>query len=154
MRVCAPARAYSRRTSTSMQDQRLVVLCGLVGSGKSTFARAVETTWPDEWVRCNQDELGNRKAVYAAAMKALASGKNVLLDRTNIDRRQRADWLELAAEFRRANPQRCLDVSLLYFDVPYAVRARASRTHTQECRDRLAQRLDHPTLKTPDAAYR
>ena len=87
------------RVSTATMQQ-LVVLCGLVGSGKSTFARAVEQHDPN-WTRCNQDELGRRQVVEKAALAALDEGRNVLIDRTNIDRRQRADWLLLADEFRR-----------------------------------------------------
>ena len=113
------------RVSTATMQQ-LVVLCGLVGSGKSTFARAVEQHDPN-WTRCNQDELGRRQVVEKAALAALDEGRNVLIDRTNINRRQRADWLLLADEFRRRHAEdgraQQLDVALLFFDVSFEVRA-------------------------------
>jgi DNA-directed RNA polymerase specialized sigma24 family protein len=51
---------------------------------QSTFAQALETHVPN-FVRCNQDDLGNRRAVEDAAQRALARGLHAVIDRTNVD---------------------------------------------------------------------
>ena len=117
----------------------LVVLGGRVGSGKSTLARAAAPTWPGTWRRCSQDALGSRRAVERAAREALWRGEHVLIDRTNLDRAQRAHWLRLAHEVRAVRP---VVVSLLWLDVDARV-----------CRERLAVRQGHPTLRTPAQAH-
>ncbi|WFD33061.1 hypothetical protein MSPP1_004118 [Malassezia sp. CBS 17886] len=135
--ACMQRGEHAQSASDALRDeQHLVVLSGLIGSGKSSFAAAVVETWPELWVRCNQDEMGNRRTVYAAARRALQEGKNVLIDRTNIDRGQRADWLVLARARR-------LVTSLLFFDTPVEL-----------CRARLWARRDHPTIRTPQDAFR
>lgn len=116
----------------------LVVLCGLVGSGKSTLACAAVDAWPGVWRRCNQDELGSRRAVERQAREALLRGEHVLIDRTNMDREQRAHWLRLAHEVRQVRP---VETTLLFLDVDVRV-----------CCERLAVRRGHPTLKTPEQA--
>lgn len=117
----------------------LVVLGGRVGSGKSTLARAAAATWPGTWRRCSQDALGSRRAVERAAREALWRGEHVLIDRTNLDRAQRAHWVRLAHEVRAVRP---VVVSLLWLDVDARV-----------CRERLAVRQGHPTLRTPAQAH-
>ncbi|KAG9074546.1 hypothetical protein FRC06_010611, partial [Ceratobasidium sp. 370] len=62
----------------------VVILCGLVGSGKSAFANALQREFP-EFRRCNQDELGRRGDVERAVHTALSRGLSVCVDRTNID---------------------------------------------------------------------
>lgn len=77
-------------------------------------------------------------------MNALHEGKNVLIDRTNIDYRQRAEWLELANEFRAAHPDGPrLVTCLVLVDTPIDV-----------CKARLAARSDHPTIKDAQSAMR
>lgn len=117
----------------------LVVLCGLVGSGKSTLACAAVDAWPGTWRRCSQDELGSRRAVERQAREALLRGEHVLIDRTNMDREQRAHWLRLAHKVR---PVRPVMTSLLWLDVDARV-----------CWARLAARQGHPTLRTPAQAH-
>lgn len=92
--VVQPAAASE---STDGEPQYLLVLSGLIGSGKSTFARALVEHFPT-WRRCNQDELGDRHAVVYAARTALLAGHSVVIDRTNIDAKQRRTWLELARD--------------------------------------------------------
>ena len=78
----------------------------------------------------------------ARVRASFEAGHHILLDRTNIDRRQRADWLLIAAEVRRSTGRRIV-TSLLFLDVPVSV-----------CRERLRLRTDHPTLKTTEDALR
>jgi len=66
------------------QHQVVIILTGLIGSGKSTFALALQKHYPN-FVRCNQDDLGDRRAVESKVRQALSQGKSVCVDRTNFD---------------------------------------------------------------------
>ena len=89
--------------STAMEyfttHQVVLVLVGLIGSGKvplstrhayisyillqSTLADALNPTF----VRCNQDDLGDRRAVERAVRESLRLGRSVCIDRANFDQR-------------------------------------------------------------------
>lgn len=106
------------------QPQELIVLAGVVGSGKSTLSTAWQHHLPvrairflqsvaaehshrqltlqnlgQDWVRVNQDDLGDRRTCEAAVRTALSQGMNVVVDRQNFDAGQRRTWLEIANEF-------------------------------------------------------
>ncbi|CAE6437624.1 unnamed protein product [Rhizoctonia solani] len=122
----------------------LIVLCGLVGSGKSTFATALQREFT-EFRRCNQDELGRREDVEREVYAALSQGLSVCVDRTNFDPRrvlpryhfscQRRTWIDMARQYP--------DVEIwgITMDTPY-----------NTCHARLIERKDHPTLQTPEKA--
>jgi len=94
----------------------LVMLVGLPGSGKSTFAKALGAS-RDEWTIIDSDELGGRRATEAAvssACRALAEGvrpeareearvrrpgSRLIVDRCHVRLADRADMLELALPF-------------------------------------------------------
>ncbi|KIP08783.1 hypothetical protein PHLGIDRAFT_103760 [Phlebiopsis gigantea 11061_1 CR5-6] len=118
--------------STASDPQIVLILVGLIGSGKSTFAEALQGYLPT-FRRCNQDELGDRRAVEAAARSALEMGLSVTVDRTNFDASQRATWVRIAREF----PGTLLWV--LVFDTPYEI-----------CAERLRWRTSHPTITSPE----
>ncbi|KZT55829.1 P-loop containing nucleoside triphosphate hydrolase protein [Calocera cornea HHB12733] len=120
--------------STSDSEQVLLVLCGLIGSGKSTFAKALQQHFPD-FIRCNQDELGNRHAVEQLAIDSLQKGLSVCIDRTNVDPSQRRYWIEIAQLFPGTQ-----------------IWALAFNTSKEVCAERLAGRLNHPTIKTHQQA--
>ncbi|KAF8327735.1 uncharacterized protein EI90DRAFT_1679091 [Cantharellus anzutake] len=92
---------------TSQQPQVVLVLCGLVGSGKviifvsasshfllfplqSVFAQSLEHQYPN-FLRCCQDELGSRRKVELAVRQALSEGRSIIVDRTNVDIRSKKD---------------------------------------------------------------
>ena len=87
----------------SCSDQIMLLLCGIPGSGKSTFAKSMVGGLPDsyrkKWVVANQDRLKTRERVLNAAKEALHGKRSVSIDRCNIDRKQRAVWVELARQF-------------------------------------------------------
>ncbi|KIL65553.1 hypothetical protein M378DRAFT_76656 [Amanita muscaria Koide BX008] len=112
--------------------QILLILCGLVGSGKSTFATDLQRHFPS-FIRCNQDDLGNRRNVEDLARHALRDGLSVCIDRTNFNASQRSYWIEIAR-----NVPGTL-IWLIVFDTPY-----------ETCAARLLERTEHPTIKTPE----
>ncbi|KAJ7173791.1 P-loop containing nucleoside triphosphate hydrolase protein [Mycena filopes] len=114
--------------------QVVLILVGLIGSGKSTFAQALENQYP-EFRRCNQDDLGDRRAVEQLARQSLQAGASVCIDRTNFDASQRAHWIRIAREFPGTL------VWILVFDTPKDV-----------CASRLQTRTEHPTIKNPEDA--
>ena len=115
--------------STSLESPiRLVVLTGLPGSGKSTFAKQFGDAG---WRVVCQDVMGTRAACEEAVSAALAAGERVVVDRTNIDTTQRAHWLRIARE-RGIGPSGSVCVHL--------------DTRYHECERRVLARTDHPTL--------
>ncbi|KDN43237.1 hypothetical protein RSAG8_06204, partial [Rhizoctonia solani AG-8 WAC10335] len=112
----------------------LIILCGLVGSGKSTFATALQREFP-EFRRCNQDELGRREAVEREVYAALSQGLSVCVDRTNFDPSQRRTWIDIARQYPG------VEIWGITTDTPY-----------DACHARLIERKNHPTLHTPEKA--
>ncbi|KAJ7224470.1 P-loop containing nucleoside triphosphate hydrolase protein [Mycena pura] len=115
--------------SFSAGSQFVLILVGLIGSGKSTFAQAVHETFPG-FIRCNQDELGDRRQVEHLARSSLRQGSSVVIDRTNFDASQRGHWIRIAHEFPGTL------VWVLVFDTPKDV-----------CAARLQTRTGHPTIQ-------
>ncbi|KAF6170376.1 hypothetical protein GIB67_014306 [Kingdonia uniflora] len=78
----------------------VVVLMGAPGSGKSTFCEHVMNAARRPWVRVCQDTIANGKAGTKAqcvksAVEALKSGKCVFIDRCNLEREQRSEFVKL-----------------------------------------------------------
>ncbi|VFQ91669.1 unnamed protein product [Cuscuta campestris] len=78
----------------------MVVMVGAPGSGKSTFCDRVMSASSRHWVRVCQDTIGNGKTgtkakCLTAATSALGQGKSVFIDRCNLDREQREDFMKL-----------------------------------------------------------
>lgn len=116
------------------RDCRVVILCGLPGSGKSTIASIMEG---HGYVRINQDTLGSRKACKTLMGSALANNKSVVIDRCNFNEEQRASWVDLAQKFGVS------EVKCVWLDVS-----------PDECMIRMLKRNDHPTIKTGEDAER
>ena len=130
--IIAFARAY---LSGDMSDKReLIILAGLPGSGKSTFAKQLEKY---DWIRINQDELGSRKRCKKHTVTAFKRYQRVVIDRCNFDTRQRASWIQLA-QTHKIHRVRCI-----WFDVD-----------ADECLQRIVRREDHPTIKDEATAQR
>jgi predicted kinase len=111
---------------------RVILLCGLPGSGKSTFAKKVLERGGSTWQRISQDDLGSRQECERLMQEALTAcpPRHVIIDRCNVDRNQRTPWIEVAAQ-ANAYP-----VGVVVFPVT-----------VDECIRRVQLRgADHPTL--------
>eukprot|EP01130_Rhizamoeba_saxonica_P016256 TRINITY_DN747_c0_g1_i1.p1 TRINITY_DN747_c0_g1~~TRINITY_DN747_c0_g1_i1.p1 ORF type:complete len:738 (+),score=178.47 TRINITY_DN747_c0_g1_i1:260-2215(+) len=117
----------------SDNDQHMIVMMGVPGSGKSTIAN---TLVPSGWVRVNQDELGNRRKCESRTRQALQNGRSVVIDRCNIDIDQRSVWLKMARDMGVGN------IWCFVLDIPAEV-----------CKSRISVRKDHPTIPEGDFGH-
>ena len=79
----------------------LLILCGVQGSGKTTFCQKLLEGAPAIWVHVSQDTInhgkpGKREQVESEASSALKSGKSVVIDRMHLDKEQRYPFIQLA----------------------------------------------------------
>jgi len=127
----------------SKQYPELIVLCGIPGSGKSMFCRMLNTVnrqqrdhakttkMVTEWRFANQDELGKRGDVECVVKQWLNDKKStkmgMVIDRCNVTRSERKEWLEFTFRPKRA--------VVVHFDIDPDV-----------CSTRVFKRKDHPTI--------
>ena len=110
----------------------ILMLVGLPGSGKTTFANRLVSTGGKKggWDRINQDEMGRAKCEEMARESASA-GNRVVLDRCNVQASERREWLNML--LRDDAKQH---VAAVFFDFDSKV-----------CIRRVQDRTDHPTIK-------
>ncbi|TQD94260.1 hypothetical protein C1H46_020074 [Malus baccata] len=95
----------------------VVILVGAPGSGKSTFCEHVmRSSSARPWVRVCQDTIKNGKAGTKAqciesAMNALKDGKSVFIDRCNLEKEQRDEFVKLGGSTQ-------VDVHAVVLDLP------------------------------------
>lgn len=121
-------------TATATDTQSMIILVGIPGSGKSTFAQTLSTALPHKYVQVNQDTLKTRPRCLLAARRALDEGKTPIIDRCNFDAEQRKNFRALAAEGSG------VPVDCVVFDCG-----------TEECVRRCVGRVGHPTLHKGNA---
>ncbi|KAJ3003079.1 hypothetical protein HKX48_001969, partial [Thoreauomyces humboldtii] len=110
---------------------RTIVLCGLPGSGKSSFARSLACSDPTIIV-VSQDDLGSRSSYLNALSTASKSGRRVVVDKCNPTSATRKEALAMAFD-----PE---DALCVYFEYGKAL-----------CTQRADARTDHPTVKQGSA---
>jgi predicted kinase len=88
-----------------LDEQLVIILVGIPGCGKSTFTSKVLKGSRNRkkscrrWVAFNQDVLKTRKRVESETNYHLKKSCNVIIDRCNFDRNQRATWITLAKKY-------------------------------------------------------
>lgn len=90
--------------------QTVYLTCGLVGSGKSTWAKHIVNAEEDYVIVCRDDIRTMLKGSYiydynieelvsaiaaVAIMKGLQDGYNIIIDETNIKKSKRSFWLNI-----------------------------------------------------------
>jgi predicted kinase len=108
-----------------MSKQTVVILVGIPGSGKTHYA----TNVIKNHFRVSQDDLGSKKECINAFTIAIKAGKSVVVDRCNFNRKQRKEWISLANKLGVQN------IEAVTFNTPM-----------DECKKRVLQRKNHPTL--------
>lgn len=81
----------------------LLILCGVQGSGKSTFCHKLLNGSPETWLHLSQDTINNgkpgkREQVETQAMLNLQQGKSVVVDRMHLDEEQRSFFINVAKQ--------------------------------------------------------
>ena len=121
-----------RRAGARKSAPRHVVLVGLPGSGKSTFAAALARHGgdraPGAWAIASQDDLGRRACVQLVGRAA--GRRRLVLDRCNVAAAERREWVH---GLMHAPPRD--DVACVYFEVD-----------VDACVARVAAREDHPNI--------
>ncbi|KAL3940741.1 MAG: hypothetical protein SGBAC_004773 [Bacillariaceae sp.] len=79
----------------------MLLLCGVQGSGKSTFCEQLLRVNSDSWIHLSQDTInkgkpGKREQVEARARTAIEDGKCLLIDRMHLDPMQRKVFIDVA----------------------------------------------------------
>jgi aprataxin len=108
-----------------ISPQKVIVLVGLPGAGKTTYAQKFKDKG---YVIVNQDHLGDVKQCLRLTRQALLQGKSVVIDRTNVSLKQRALFLDIAREF---------DVKC---------ECHVLSTGIRTCLERVKNRKNHPTM--------
>lgn len=104
----------------------LIILMGFPGSGKSTYA----INFFDEAFIINQDAFnGNRSQTWTTFKYYMDQGKDVVLDRCNINKAQRSPWINYAKQCG-------YKVGLIYL-----------YCDTEICIKRIMERKNHITIK-------
>ena len=104
---------------------KMIILVGFPGSGKSTWASHLT-----DYVVINQDTLGNRQRCIDQTKRCLKDGRSVIIDRTNINRKQRSIWTNIAKEFK-IDKIECIEL----------------RIKPELAIERITKRENHPTIK-------
>ena len=73
---------------------KVLILCGVPGSGKTTFAKEKYSNY----YRISQDDLGSKEKCKEEFLKAIHGYKNVLVDRCNHNSDQRRYWINIALQ--------------------------------------------------------
>eukprot|EP01064_Diplonema_japonicum_P008638 TRINITY_DN16073_c0_g1_i1.p1 TRINITY_DN16073_c0_g1~~TRINITY_DN16073_c0_g1_i1.p1 ORF type:complete len:981 (+),score=235.85 TRINITY_DN16073_c0_g1_i1:37-2979(+) len=106
----------------------VLLLCGLPGSGKSTFSAQLAKRG---WIVISQDVLGSQAECTKLLEKSLKHNHSVVIDRCNVTPSERKLWVQRA----RAAYQGAMRIETAFMDVPPSL-----------CKTRVAARKAHPTL--------
>lgn len=104
----------------------VTILVGTPGSGKSNWAH---NKIDDETIIINQDILGSRNVCLERMEFWLKHNKNVIIDRTNINKKQRSYFINLAKKYK-----------------PDEINCVVFKSSPEECIKRIQARKNHATI--------
>lgn len=116
------------KTTGKRNLPKLIILCGLPGSGKSSFAKTLKNN-SDKWAVISQDELGSRGKCEEEFSKSIKGNKSIILDRCNHTKADRNSWYQMAM---LTDASKSL---VVYFD-----------TEKEVCIPRVKGRANHETI--------
>ena len=138
-----------------MNRPRLILLVGIPGSGKTTFAQNYTSNYHEEVIHISSDAIraelygdesiqGNPTEVFSLmqkrAVEALNNGQNVLYDATNITRKDRASIISICPKFAR------IECYIIWAPIEECIKRDASRDRTvgKEVIDRMLKKFQAP----------
>lgn len=138
-----------------MNRPSLIILCGIPGSGKSTYAKKYISEYPKTPVHLSSDKIreelygdetvqGNPGEVFALmqkrAIEALNDGHDVLYDATNVTRKDRAGIIGACPKFAK------IECHIIWTPIETCIERDASRDRTvgKEVIDRMLKRFQAP----------
>ncbi len=113
---------YKPNIMIEKKKPKMILCVGYPASGKSTFCKQLES---DNVVRINQDEIG-KKGCLELYQKNLKNDKILLLDRCNLTKDQRKEWID---------PLKGKEIWCLWFKIDI-----------DECKYRCKRRNGHETM--------
>ena len=137
-----------------MNIPKLIILCGIPGSGKSTYAKDYiieqENTihlssdgirlelWGDESIQGNPSEVFT--LMQKRAVEALNNGQNVIYDATNITRKDRAGIIAVCPKFAK------IECHIIWAPIETCIERDVARERTvgKEVIDRMLKRFQAP----------
>lgn len=120
----------AQRARIRRRVPRCVILTGLPGSGKSTFASRLAEGHPEkglQWMIANQDRMGKKECITLAGQAR--RGKRIIIDRCNPTEAERSEWLKTMHEPSKE------EAALVYFSAT-----------SEECIGRVQGRKNHETI--------
>lgn len=135
-----------------MNRPSLILLVGIPGSGKSTYARNYILDYPKQVIHLSSDSIraelygdesiqGNPAEVFSLmqkrAIEALNNGNDVIYDATNITRKDRAGIIGICPKFAK------IEAHIIWAPIEECVKRDASRDRTvgKEVIDRMLKRF-------------
>jgi predicted kinase len=137
-----------------MNRPKLIILCGIPGSGKSTYAKTYternyntihlssdeirKELYGDENIQGNPGEVFN--LMQKRAVEALNNGYSVLYDATNITRKDRSGIISACPKFAK------IECHIIWAPIEECIRRDAERDRTvgKEVIDRMLKRFQAP----------
>lgn len=148
---------------SSMNNLQLVLVCGISGSGKSTYAKVINKE--NEFILLSSDAfravLGrdeNDQTVSAKAFEYLKNnaryflkqGRSVIIDATSTYPKSRRDFVDIGREFGAVVVAYCMDIPIEVCKERNAARERVVPDFVIQ---NQANRLAFPTLEEFDIIY-